>query len=329
MTSTATRGNSSPPTSAESTAPRRRSGRTWFPYLILLPAVILELLIHIVPMVTGFWMSFVELTKFFIRRWTEAPFAGLDNYRIAVDLETPIGQELLSSFLVTVAFTALVVGLSWGLGMAAAVALQRPFRGRGVFRTMFLVPYALPLYAAVITWNFMLQRDTGVINHLLVEQLGILDEAPFWLIGDNAFLSVVVVAIWRMWPFAFLMFMAGLQSIRDELYEASAMDGASPLRQWRAVTLPMLAPVNQTMLLVMFLWVFNDFNTPYILFGTAQPPAGDLISFHIYNASFLSWDFGVGSAMSVLLLLFLLAVSLVYLYATQWRKGRSHARDPR
>ena len=329
MTSTATRGNSSPPTSAESTAPRRRSGRTWFPYLILLPAVILELLIHIVPMVTGFWMSFVELTKFFIRRWTEAPFAGLDNYRIAVDLETPIGQELLSSFLVTVAFTALVVGLSWGLGMAAAVALQRPFRGRGVFRTMFLVPYALPLYAAVITWNFMLQRDTGVINHLLVEQLGILDEAPFWLIGDNAFLSVVVVAIWRMWPFAFLMFMAGLQSIPDELYEASAMDGASPLRQWRAVTLPMLAPVNQTLLLVMFLWVFNDFNTPYILFGTAQPPAGDLISFHIYNASFLSWDFGVGSAMSVLLLLFLLAVSLVYLYATQWRKGRSHARDPR
>ena len=103
------------------------------------------------------------------------------------------------------------------------------------------------------------------------------------------------------------------------------MDGATPLRQWRAVTLPMLAPVNQTMLLVMFLWVFNDFNTPYILFGTAQPPAGDLISFHIYNASFLSWDFGVGSAMSVLLLLFLLAVSLVYLYVTQWRKGRSHA----
>jgi multiple sugar transport system permease protein len=209
--------------------------------------------------------------------------------------------------------------------MAAAVALQRPFRGRGVFRTLFLVPYALPLYAAVITWNFMLQRDTGVINHLLVDQLGILDGAPFWLIGDNAFVSVVVVAIWRMWPFAFLMFMAGLQSIPDELYEASAMDGASPLRQWRAVTLPMLAPVNQTMLLVMFLWVFNDFNTPYILFGTAQPPAGDLISFHIYNASFLSWDFGVGSAMSVLLLLFLLAVSLVYLYATQWRKGRSHA----
>ncbi|HLQ80159.1 MAG TPA: sugar ABC transporter permease [Brachybacterium sp.] len=325
MTLSTRSGPAAPTSRPDPPAPRRRMRRTWFPYLILLPAVVLEVLIHIIPMVTGFWMSFVELTKFFIRRWTEAPFVGLENYRIAVDLETPIGQELLSSFLVTVAFTALVVGLSWGFGMAAAVALQRPFRGRGVFRTLFLVPYALPLYAAVITWNFMLQRDTGVINHLLVDQLGLLDEAPFWLIGDNAFLSVVVVAVWRMWPFAFLMFMAGLQSIPDELYEASAMDGATPLRQWRAVTLPMLAPVNQTMLLVMFLWVFNDFNTPYILFGTAQPPAGDLISFHIYNASFLSWDFGVGSAMSVLLLLFLLLVSLLYLYFTQWRKESSHA----
>lgn len=287
--------------------------------------MLLELLIHIIPMATGFWMSFIELTKFFIRRWTEAPFSGLENYRIAVDLNTPVGQELLNSFLVTLGFTALVVGLSWGLGMAAAVALQRPFRGRGIFRTLFLIPYALPLYAAVITWNFMLQRDTGAVNHVIVDQLGLTSDAPFWLIGDNAFISVVVVAIWRMWPFAFLMFMAGLQSVPGELYEASAMDGATPLRQWRSVTLPMLAPVNQTMMLVMFLWVFNDFNTPYVLFGTAQPPAGDLISFHIYNASFLSWDFGVGSAMSVLLLLFLLAVSLVYLYFTQWKKEKNNA----
>ncbi len=304
---------------------RRRPHHHWFPYLIIAPAVLLELLIHIVPMATGFWMSFVELTKFFIRRWTEAPFVGLENYRIAVDLDTPVGQELLNSFIVTVAFTALVVGLSWGLGMAAAVALQRPFPGRGVFRTLFLIPYALPLYAAVITWNFMLQRDTGVVNHILVDQLGLLEEAPFWLIGDNAFISVVVVALWRMWPFAFLMFMAGLQSIPAELYEAGAMDGASPMRQWWSITLPTLAPVNHTLLLVMFLWVFNDFNTPYVLFGTAQPPAGDLISFHIYNSSFLSWDFGVGSAMSVLLLLFLLAVSLVYLYFTQWRTEKDHA----
>ena len=100
------------------------------------------------------------------------------------------------------------------------------------------------------------------------------------------------------------------------------MDGAGVWQQLRRITLPSLRPVNQVLVLVLFLWTFNDFNTPYVLFGTAQPPAGDLISFRIYNSSFLTWDFGVGSAMSVLLLLFLLVVTAVYLLAT--RKARSN-----
>jgi multiple sugar transport system permease protein len=302
--------------------PQRQAG-WWFPYAIVAPAVLLELAIHIIPMLTGIYISFIELTKFYIRRWSEAPVVGLENYGIALDFSSTVGKQLLHSFLITCAFTVLVVGISWGLGMAAAVALQKPFRSRAVWRTLFLVPYALPLYAGIITWNFMFQRDTGVVNHVLVDQLGLGGgERPFWLIGSNAFVSLVVVAIWRMWPFAFLMLMAGLQSIPHDVYEASALDGASPWRQWRRITLPMLGSVNVVLLLVMFLWVFNDFNTPYVLFGTAQPPAGDLISFRIYNSSFLTWDFGVGSAMSVLLLLFLLLVTAVYLLAT--RKTRAN-----
>ena len=308
-----------------SVAPRRRKRQAgwWFPYAVVAPAVLLELAIHIIPMLTGIYISFIELTRFFIRRWTEAPFVGLENYGIALDFDSAVGKALLHSFLITCAFTILVVGLSWGLGMAAAVALQKPFRSRALWRTLFLVPYALPLYAGIITWNFMFQRDTGVVNHVLIDQLGLgSGDRPFWLIGNNAFIALVVVAIWRMWPFAFLMLMAGLQSIPGDVYEASALDGATPWRQWRRITLPMLGSVNVVLLLVMFLWVFNDFNTPYVLFGTAQPPAGDLLSFRIYNSSFLTWDFGVGSAMSVLLLLFLLVVTAVYLVAT--RKMRNN-----
>jgi multiple sugar transport system permease protein len=301
---------------------RRRRAGWWFPYAVVAPAVILELAIHIVPMVTGIWISFIQLTRFYIRRWSEAPFVGLENFSIALDFDSTVGQQLLHSFLITCAFTVLVVGLSWGFGMAAAVALQKPFRTQGLWRTLFLVPYALPLYAGIITWNFMLQRDTGAVNHVLVDQLHLAGDRPFWLIGNNAFVSLVVVAIWKMWPFAFLMLMAGLQSIPADVYEASALDGATPLRQWRQITLPMLGSVNVVLLLVMFLWVFNDFNTPYVLFGTAQPPAGDLISFRIYNSSFLTWDFGVGSAMSVLLLLFLMLVTAIYLVAT--RRARSN-----
>lgn len=322
MTTTLQRPRKAPPASPGPHSRRRRAG-WWLPYALLAPAVLMELLIHLVPMLTGIWMSFTKLTKFFISNWTQAPFVGLRNYRVALDVHGAVGSSLLRSFGITCAYTVLVVGVAWLLGMAAAVVLQRPFRGRSGVRTLFLVPYAVPMYAGVITWNFMLQRDTGVINHLLVDDLGIGTGKPFWLIGSRAFASIVIVAIWRLWPFAFLMLMAGLQSIPSDVYEASAMDGAHAFRQWRSVTLPMLRPVNVVLVLVMSLWVFNDFNTPYVLFGTAEPAAGDLISFHIYNASFLTWNFGAGSAMSVLLLLFLLLVTGVYLAVVNRRSQRA------
>jgi multiple sugar transport system permease protein len=299
----------------------------WLPYLLLLPAVIMELLIHIVPMFVGIWMSFIKLTKIYIANWSAAPWAGLQNYAVSIDFDSSIGAGLLKSFLVTMAFSLLAVGISWGLGMAAAVALQQPFRGRGLLRTIFLVPYALPAYAGILTWNFMLQRDTGLVNHVIVDNLHLTGDRPFWLLGGNAFASIVTVAVWRLWPFAFLTLMAGLQSIPSDLYEAAAVDGAGNLRQWRHITLPSLRPVNLVLVLVLFLWTFNDFNTPYVLFGNSQPPGGDLISFHIYNASFLTWNFGVGSAMSVLLLLFLFIVTGAYLLITRERdrKPRTEA----
>ncbi|MEW1943330.1 sugar ABC transporter permease [Pseudarthrobacter sp. NPDC080037] len=308
---------------ADKPARRARTAGWWLPYVLLAPAVIFELLIHVIPMATGIWMSFIKLTKAFIANWGNAPAAGIANYNVALDFNGAVGAALLQSFLVTCAFTVLVVALSWILGMAAAVALQKNFRGRGFIRTLFLVPYALPMYAGIIAWKFMLQKDTGAINHFFYDNLHLSGEKPFWLIGDNAFLSVVIVAIWRLWPFAFLMLMAGLQSIPSDVYEASAVDGAKPFRQWRSITLPMLRPVNMVLILVMFLWTFNDFNTPFVLFGNAQPPAGDLISFHIYNASFLTWNFGSGAAMSVLLLLFLLLISGIYLIVLNRRSRRA------
>ena len=300
----------------------RRAG-WWLPYVLLAPAVIFELVIHVIPMMTGIWMSFLKLTKMFISNWGNAPFVGLKNYQVALDFDSSVGLGLLKSFGVTVAFTILVVGLSWGLGMAAAVALQKTFRGRAIFRTLFLIPYALPMYAGVIAWKFMLQKDNGALNHLIFDNLGLPGDKPFWLIGDNAFAAVVIVAIWRLWPFAFLMLMAGLQSVPADVYEAASVDGAKPLRQWWNITLPMLRPVNMSLVLVMFLWTFNDFNTPFVLFGGSQPPAGDLISFHIYNASFLTWNFGSGAAMSVLLLLFLMVVSGIYVLFMNRRKDNA------
>ncbi|MGA5795250.1 carbohydrate ABC transporter permease [Streptomyces cellulosae] len=306
--------------------PRRRTGRlrrVGLPYLLLLPALLLELLVHLVPMVIGIVMSFKELTQFYIRDWSTAPWAGLDNYTVSVDFDAPVGKALLHSFLVTVAFTVLSVGLCWLIGTAAAVFMQDTFRGRGLLRALFLVPYALPVYAAVITWVFMFQHDNGLVNHVLHDQLGLTGKPSFWLIGDNSFVALLTVSVWKGWPFAFLIVMAGLQNIPGELYEAAALDGAGMVQQLRRITLPSLRPVNQVLVLVLFLWTFNDFNTPYVLFGKSAPEAADLISVHIYQASFVTWNFGTGSAMSVLLLLFLLVVTGVHLALTS--RGRRTA----
>lgn len=296
----------------------RRGG---LPYLLLLPALLLELLIHIIPMVTGIGMAFKHLTQEYIRNWDQAPWAGFDNFSVAVDFNAPVGEALLRSFAVTCAFTLLAVGLSWLLGVTAAILMQDSFRGRGLLRALFLTPYALPVYAAVIVWSFMLQRDNGLVNHVLHDQLGLTDAPPFWLVGDNSFVSLVVVSVWRTWPFAFLMLTAALQNIPKDVYEASQMDGAGIWRQIRHITLPSLRPVNQVLVLVLFLWTFNDFNVPFVLFGKAAPESADLISLHIYQSSFATWNFGTGSAMSVLLLLFLLVVTAVYLLVT--RRGRA------
>jgi multiple sugar transport system permease protein len=304
--------------------PRRprlaRVRKIGLPYLLLVPALVFELLVHLVPIVVGIYISFKALTQLYLTDWLHSPSAGLGNYRIAANFNAAVGQALLHSFVVTCAFTALSVGLSWLLGTAAAILAQDPFRGRGVLRAVFLTPYALPVYASVITWAFMFQYNNGLINHVLYNQLGITSKPTFWLLGDNSFFALVIVSVWRNWPFAFLVVMAGLQTIPRELYEASAIDGAGMWQQIRRVTMPSLRAVNQVLVLVLFLWTFNDFTTPYTLFGNAAPQNADVISLHIYNASFLTWNFGEGSAMSVLLLLFLLLVTGAYLLITSRRR---------
>jgi multiple sugar transport system permease protein len=299
---------------------RRRAGltRRWMsdrrlPYLLVLPALVFELMIHVFPLLAGVGISFLGLNQFFIRNWTAAPFEGVGNYKIALDFGSPIGDGLLHSFLIIAGFMALVISMALVMGIGAALLVNSEFRGRNWFRTLFLIPYALPVYVAVIAWSFMLDRDNGALNALVVDNLHLVDHRPFWLIGTNAFWSIVMTTVWRLWPFAFLMVLAALQNIPRELYEAAELDGAGRVRQFRYMTLPQLKPVTSVLVIIMFLWTFNEFNTAYVLFGKAPPSSADLLSLHIYVNSFIDLNFGLGSAMSVLLLVFLLFATLISL----------------
>jgi multiple sugar transport system permease protein len=299
--------NGAPPAS-----PAKRRKFNWTratPYLLIAPAIVFELLVHVIPMFVGIWMSFVQLTQYFLTNWLSAPFVGFGNFKVALDFSNPLGQQLARSFGITLGFTILTVGASFFFGLAASVMLQRKFRGRGVLRTLFLVPYALPAYAGIITWKFIFQRDNGLLNELVVNNLHLTSSAPFWLLGGNAFVSVLIVSIWQQWPFAFLMTMAGMQGIPEELYQAASIDGASIWQQIRHITLGMMKPLNAVLLLLLFLWTFREFNTPFVLFGSNPPDTADLLVVHIYSSSFIQWNFGLGSAMSVLLMLFLIIIA--------------------
>lgn len=297
---------------------RRPLSSRALPYLLLAPALLFELLVHVIPMLTGVGISFLKLNAFYLRHWLQAPFAGFDNYAFSVNFNNAIGQGLLRSVGVTIMFSIVVVSTSWLLGTFAATMLQRSFRGRAILRTIFLLPYALPVFASVIVWKFMLSQETGMINHVL-GSLHLTDGKTFWLLGDNAFWSMAIVGIWRLWPFALLTLMAGMQSIPTDIYEAAAVDGAGMWQQFRKLTLPMLRPVNQVLVLVLFLWTFNDFNVPYTLFADSPPASADLVTIHIRQSSFITWNFGLGSAMSVLMLLLLLVITAGYLFVTSRR----------
>ncbi|WP_207782858.1 carbohydrate ABC transporter permease [Phytoactinopolyspora limicola] len=298
--------------------------RHWLPYVLILPAVVAELIIHVVPIVLGVWTSMTQLTQLHIRDWTNAPVIWFDNYRHGLDPAGAIGSALGDTVLRTLAFTVLVVALSWIIGMLAAYVLNTRVRGARGFRLLFLVPFAVPTFASVLAWSFMFSRDQGAVNHVLVDQFGLLDERPFWLIGDNAFWAMVVVAVWRLWPFAFLMLLAALQGVPGELDDAAAVDGASRWRTFRSITLPAIRPVNAVVILIMGLWSFNEFSVPYVLFGPRPPESATLLAALIYEHSFVHFGMGLGAAMNVLVLMFLLGVSLLFLRLFV-PHGRRHA----
>ncbi|WP_426242796.1 carbohydrate ABC transporter permease [Nocardioides sp. LHG3406-4] len=295
-----------PRSSSSSTRTHRHPGR--LPYLLLLPAFVLELLVHVVPLVLGVWISLLRLTPRELRDWTSAPFVGAANFRAWLDPGGPIGAELLASTGRTVLYTALVVGASWALGMLAALLLATPFRGRAFWQAFFLVPFALPAFVTVLAWRFMLDRDAGMLNHLLVDDLGVVDSRPFWLIGDNAFWATVVVSVWRLWPLAYLVLAAALRTVPADLYAAARVDGATAWQRFRYITLPMTRRPSTMVLLVMGLWSFTDFSTPYLLFDAQPPPAATLLGSLVYRHAFVDFDFGLAAALNALVAIVLIVV---------------------
>lgn len=281
-----------------------------FPYLLILPATIFMLLIHFIPMIQGIWMSFLNLSQFTLNKFLSAPFVGLRNYAVLLfDPKNPVRAGLAYAIRNTAIYAVVVTVSVMVIGMLVALLLNRDFPGRGIARTAMLLPWIVPSYVVGILWGFMWQKDNGIINHLLVDVLHLTADKPFWLMGPNTLWAIIIPTIWRSWPFLMIIFLAGLQTIPEEMYEAAAIDGASPWQRFWMITLPILKPIIVVQLMFQIINNVYSYNIVAMMFGNgAGYPGewGDLLMTLLTRQTFSYWLFGVGSAASFLLMIVML-----------------------
>lgn len=265
------------------------------------------LMVHVVPMVEGVYMSFLKLNQFTLPQLLHAPFVGLANYKgVLFDVQNPIRHGLGLAVRNTAIYAVVVTIGVMVTAMGVALLMNRPFRGQAWVRTLMLLPWVVPSYVVGTLWGFMWRQDTGIINRVLVDWLHILNHRPFWLIGPNTIWAIIIPTIWRSWPFMMIVFLAALQTIPDELYEAAAIDGANAWQRFRHITLPQLRPVIAVQLLFQIIYSVYSYNIVIMMFGNgAGYPGewGDLMMTLLTRQSFNSWLFGTGAAVSTLLML--------------------------
>jgi multiple sugar transport system permease protein len=300
----------SPVASAVVEAEKPRKARTpgGRPLWLMSPTLILLTLIIVVPFLLAVVMSFLDLDQYTLKSWISAPLVKFDNY--AESFQT---SGLLHSLWISVAFSVLTTVVCAPIGLIAALAVNTPFRGRFLVRSMFLIPYVLPSFVTATVWRFILQ-PSGAFNHFL-SVFGI--DGGQWLIGDNTFWALVIVDIWAGWPFVYMMTIAGLQSVPNELYEAADVDGVTWFEKIRYVVLPQIRNQLFLGLLLSTLAHFNNFTLPFVLFGTPAPDPVLTLPVNIYQTSFQTFRFGLGAAMSVLSLILLLIPAVFYLRASK------------
>ncbi len=287
-----------------------------FAYWLLLPSIAMMALIHFIPMVWGFVISFMEVNDSTFIDWMNAPISPLKQYSAIFQPNTAVGAEFWSSLVETFLFAfGTTIGV-YVLGLTTALLLNKSFRGKLTARTLVLIPYFAPAVATIYIWRMMFTADTGVINELLV-WLGVINSTDemFWLIGNNALISMIVVNVWKNFPFAAIMLYAGLQSIPEQLYEAASIDGASRWATFRYVTLPQLKPVTAVIVLLMIVWSFINFTIPYLLLDK-NPENGEVLMLFIYNFAFQNGDYSLGAALSIILLVISMTISYGYYRAT-------------
>lgn len=288
----------------------REARLAWF---LLLPTALIVFGLILFPAIFSIWISFHDVGLHNLNDVFRAPSVGWSNYtRVFQDFAFKYqGITNLGAAVTSVVYSFSATVLTVLIGLAAALLLNRPFKGRGITRAIFLFPYVAPIVSVAFVWRWILDpRPSGVINDLLMRSGAI--EMPLGYLSTRglALLLVIIFEAWRYFPFAMLMILARLQAIDNTLYEAAEVDGANSWQKFTSITLPELRYVLGAIFLLRLMWTFNKFDDIFLLtgggFGTKVLPV------LTYEFSFRLFDFGRGAAAAMILLTILIIFMLVY-----------------
>src|SRR6516165_6874983 len=275
----------------------------------LAPAALCMLATVVVPIVLAIKMS---LYNDVLYKPQDYRFIGLGNYvRL---LEDPVFWLTLWNSIVWV-FGSVV--FQFVAGFAAALLLHQAFWGRALVRTLTLLPWIIPGVVVGLIWEWLYQPNYGVINDLLIKA-GWLHDRIAWLSSpDTAMAAVVFTNIWRGIPFFAIMLLAGLQAVPDELYDAAHVDGANVFQRFWHVTLPLLRPIIVVATATRIIWTFNYADLIFVMTGGGPANATQITSTYTLVQAYSVLDFGYAGALSVVLLLVMLAFTAAYLHITR------------
>ena len=278
-------------------------------WLFVAPIVVVIVVLVGYPLLLSLQMSAQDVGVY---PGEQSKWVGLGNY-----LSLLRADSTLSAAIHTMGYWLIAVSVELGIGMAAALALLHPFRGRGIVLALLVLPWALPPVVSGLLWTRILDPTSGWLNGLLY-QLGLINHYQIWFSNPAATIALVaLVHAWGLIPLITLILLGGLQGIPSELYEAAHIDGASSAKAFRFITVPLLRGSIVAALAIGTVVAFGIFDVVYVLVGTDRDARS--VMMQIYLTTFGNLDFGHGAALAVMLSLVSILVSVAYIVGLRRR----------
>jgi ABC-type sugar transport system permease subunit len=273
--------------------------------ILITPAAMIMIVVTLYPLIRSFWISLH--TWDLMKPALGHPFVGLKNYLYILK-----DENFWQSVQITFLFVLGAVALEITLGLALALLLNREFWGRNVVRIVVLLPWAIPAVVNGIMWKWILNPSYGSLNGLLYS-MGIIDQYVVWLGTPKLALLVVILAdVWKETPFIMLLFLAALQTIPKDLYEAAMVDGSNAFQSLFRITIPLISPTIFVAISLRTIWALKSFDLIYTL--TAGGPSGGttVVGYYTYLKTFINLNLGRGAAVAYLMTLVVLVLVLLY-----------------